>query len=219
VGAKVIVDAAQSVPHLSVDVQQIDCDFLAFSGHKMCGPTGIGVLYGKQELLEDMPPFLGGGSMIRKVERQSSTYADVPAKFEAGTPAIAEAIGLGAAVDYLTQIGLDAVKHHEQEITQYAHQKLNEIEGITLYGPAPHQKAGVIPLNLDNIHPHDLAGVLSIEGVAVRAGHHCAQPLMQKYNVIATTRASFYLYNTFEEVDKLCDGLLKAQKLLTRRRR
>ena len=219
VGAKVVVDAAQSVPHLSVDVQQIGCDFLAFSGHKMCGPTGIGVLYGKQELLEDMPPFLGGGSMIRKVERQSSTYADVPAKFEAGTPAIAEAIGLGAAVDYLTQIGLDAVKHHEQEITQYAHQKLNEIEGIILYGPAPHQKAAVIPLNLDNIHPHDLAGVLSVDGVAVRAGHHCAQPLMQKYNVIATTRASFYLYNTFEEVHKLCDGLLKAQKLLTRRRK
>lgn len=219
VGAKVMIDAAQSVPHLSVDVQQLDSDFFAFSGHKMCGPTGIGVLHGKQELLEEMPPFLGGGSMIRKVERQSSMYADVPARFEAGTPGIAEAIGLGVAVDYLTQIGLNAVKCHEQEITQYAHQKLNQIEGITLYGPAPHQKAGVIPLNLDNIHPHDLAGVLSIDGVAVRAGHHCAQPLMQHYNVIATTRASFYLYNTFEEVDKLCDGLLKAQKLLTRRRR
>ena len=219
VGAKVVIDAAQSVPHLSVDVQQIDCDFLAFSGHKMCGPTGIGVLYGKQVLLEEMPPFLGGGSMIRKVGRQSSTYADVPTKFEAGTPAIAEAIGLGAAVDYLTQIGLDAIALYEHQITEYAHQKLNEIEGITLYGPAPHQKAGVIPLNLDKIHPHDLAGVLSIEGVAVRAGHHCAQPLMQKYDIIAMARASFYLYNRFEEVDKLCDGLLKAQELLTRRRR
>ena len=157
--------------------------------------------------------------MIRKVGRQSSTYADVPAKFEAGTPAIAEAIGLGAAVDYLTQIGLDAIALYEHQITEYAHQKLNEIEGITLYGPAPHQKAGVIPLNLDKIHPHDLAGVLSIEGVAVRAGHHCAQPLMQKYDIIAMARASFYLYNRFEEVDKLCDGLLKAQELLTRRRR
>ena len=157
--------------------------------------------------------------MIRKVERQNSMYADVPTRFEAGTPGIAEAIGLGAAVDYLTQIGLDAVKSHEQEITQYAHQKLNQIEGMTIYGPAPHQKAGVIPLNLGDIHPHDLAGVLSVDGVAVRAGHHCAQPLMQNYNVIATARASFYLYNTFEEVDKLCDGLLKVQKLLTRRRR
>ena len=216
-GATVLIDAAQSVPHLPVDVQALDCDFLACSGHKMCGPTGVGVLYGKRELLEDMPPFLGGGSMIRAVQRGRSTYADVPAKFEAGTPAIAEAIGLGHAVDYLEEIGLDAVHAHEQQIIDYAHQKLSEIDGITIYGPKPRLKAGVITFNLEGIHPHDLAGVLDTTGVAVRAGHHCAQPLMQHYGVIATARASFYLYNTMEDVDRLYDGLLKAQNLLARR--
>ncbi len=215
--AKVIVDAAQSVPHFHVDVQQLGCDFLAFSGHKMCGPTGVGVLYGKMELLEDMPPFLGGGSMIRSVERDISTYADVPAKFEAGTPSIAEAIGLGAAVEYITQAGLASMHVHEQELTKYAHERLQEIEGVTIYGPAPHQKAGVISFDIEGIHPHDIAGILDTHNVAIRAGHHCAQPLMKKLDVIATVRASFYLYNTYEDVDRLCEGLQKAQTLMTRR--
>ena len=219
VGAKVLIDGAQSVPHFDVDVQALDCDFLAFSGHKMCGPTGIGILYGKSDLLEEMPPFLGGGSMIRSVQRESSTYADVPAKFEAGTPAIAEAIGLAAAVDYLNQVGLEAIFVHEQELLEYAHQKLAEIEGITIYGPKPRQKTGAITFNLEGIHPHDIAGVLDTVGVAVRAGHHCAQPLMQKFGVIATVRASFYLYNKLEEIDILHEGLLKAQRMLTRRRK
>ncbi len=219
VGAKVLIDGAQSVPHFDVDVQELDCDFLAFSGHKMCGPTGIGVLYGKSDLLEEMPPFLGGGSMIRSVQRESSTYADVPAKFEAGTPAIAEAIGLAAAADYLNKVGLKAIFGHEHELLEYAHQKLGEIEGITIYGPKPRQKTGAITFNLKGIHPHDLAGVLDTVGVAVRAGHHCAQPLMQKFGVIATARASFYLYNKLEEIDILHEGLMKAQRMLTRRRR
>ena len=219
IGAKVLIDGAQSVPHFDVDVRELDCDFLAFSGHKMCGPTGIGILYGKSDLLEEMPPFLGGGSMIRSVQRESSTYADVPAKFEAGTPAIAEAIGLAAAVDYLNQVGLEAIFVHEHELLEYAHQKLSEIEGITIYGPKPRQKTGAITFNLEGIHPHDLAGVLDTVGVAVRAGHHCAQPLMQKFGVIATARASFYLYNKLDEIDSLYEGLLKAQRMLTRRRR
>ena len=219
VGAKVLIDGAQSVPHFDVDVRELDCDFLAFSGHKMCGPTGIGVLYGKSDLLEEMPPFLGGGSMIRAVQRESSTYADVPAKFEAGTPAIAEAIGLAAAVDYLNKVGLEAIFVHEHELLEYAHQKLSEIKGITIYGPKPRQKTGAITFNLEGIHPHDLAGVLDTVGVAVRAGHHCAQPLMQKFGVIATARASFYLYNKLDEIDSLYEGLLKAQRMLTRRRR
>ena len=216
-GAKVLVDAAQSVPHFHVDVQQLDCDFLAFSGHKMCGPTGVGVLYGKLDLLEEMPPFLGGGSMIRSVERDISTYADVPAKFEAGTPSIAEAIGLGAAVDYISQAGLASIHVHEQELTKYAHDRLRDIEGITIYGPAPHQKAGVISFNMDGIHPHDVAGILDTQNIAIRAGHHCAQPLMKKLDVIATARASFYLYNTLEDVDRLYEALQKAQALMGRR--
>ena len=219
VGAKVLIDGAQSVPHFDVDVQALDCDFLAFSGHKMCGPTGIGVLYGKSDLLEEMPPFLGGGSMIRAVQRESSTYADVPAKFEAGTPAISEAIGLAAAVEYLEKTGLQAIFAHENELLEYAHQKLGDIEGLTIYGPKPLQKTGAITFNLEGIHPHDIAGVLDTVGVAVRAGHHCAQPLMEKFGVIATVRASFYLYNELDEVDNLYDGLLKAQRMLTRRRR
>lgn len=216
-GAKVLVDAAQSVPHFHVDVQQLDCDFLAFSGHKMCGPTGVGVLYGKMELLEEMPPFLGGGSMIRSVERDISTYADVPAKFEAGTPSIAEAIGLGSAVDYITQAGLASIHVHEQELLKYAHSLLQDIEGITIYGPEPHQKAGVISFYIDGIHPHDIAGFLDTYDVAIRAGHHCAQPLMKKLGVIATARASFYLYNTIDDIDRLCEGLRKTQELMIRR--
>ena len=218
VGAKVLIDAAQSVPHLPVDVQAIDCDFFAFSGHKMCGPTGIGVLYGKLDLLEEMPPFLGGGSMIRTVQREHSTYADLPQKFEAGTPSIAQTIGLGAAVDYLNDVGLDAIHAHEQELLEYAHQELSEIEGITVYGPKPRHKVGAITFNLDRIHAHDVAGILDQDGVAIRAGHHCTQPLMEKLGVIATARASFYLYNKLEEVDSLYEGLLKAQKILIRRR-
>lgn len=217
-GAKVLIDAAQSVPHFHVDVQQLDCDFLAFSGHKMCGPTGVGVLYGKLDLLEEMPPFLGGGSMIRSVERDISTYADVPAKFEAGTPSIAEAIGLGAAVDYILDAGLASIHVHEQELTKYAHDCLKDIEGITIYGPAPHQKAGVISFDLDGVHPHDIAGILDTYNVAIRAGHHCAQPLMKKLDVIATARASFYLYNTLEDVDRLNEALQKAQSLMVRRK-
>ncbi len=219
VDAKVVVDAAQSVPHFQVDVQQLDCDFLAFSGHKMCGPTGVGVLYGKLELLEEMPPFLSGGSMIRSVEKNISTYADVPAKFEAGTPSIAEAIGLGSAVDYITQAGLASIHVHEQELVKYAHDRLQKIEGITIYGPAPHQKAGVISFNIEGIHPHDVAGLLDTQNIALRAGHHCAQPLMKKLDVIATVRASFYLYNTPEDVDRLCEALQKAQALMNRRRK
>ncbi len=218
VGAKVIIDAAQSAPHLPVDVQAIDCDFFAFSGHKMCGPTGIGVLFGKLDLLDEMPPFLGGGSMIRTVQREHSTYADLPQKFEAGTPSIAQTIGLGAAVDYLNDVGLDAIHPHEQELLEYAHQKLSEIEGITIYGPKPRHKVGAVTFNLDRIHAHDVAGILDQDGVAIRAGHHCTQPLMQKFGVIATARASFYLYNKLEEVDSLYEGLLKAQKILIRRR-
>ena len=217
VDAIVLIDAAQSVPHFNVDVQQLDCDFLAFSGHKMCGPTGVGVLYGKIELLEEMPPFLGGGSMIRSVERDISTYADVPAKFEAGTPSIAEAIGLGAAVDYITHAGLASIHVHEQELIKYAHDRLQKIEGITIYGPAPHQKAGVISFSIEGIHPHDVAGILDTQNIAIRAGHHCAQPLMKKLDVIATARASFYLYNTLEDVDRLNEGIQKAQTLMTRR--
>ncbi len=217
-GAKVIVDAAQSVPHFHVDVQQLNCDFLAFSGHKMCGPTGVGVLYGKLDLLEEMPPFLGGGSMIRSVERDISTYADVPAKFEAGTPSIAEAIGLGAAVDYISEAGLASIHVHEQELLKYAHDRLQDIEGITIYGPAPHQKSGVISFDLDGVHPHDIAGILDTYNVAIRAGHHCAQPLMKKLDVIATARASFYLYNTLEDVDRLNEALQKAQALMGRRK-
>jgi cysteine desulfurase/selenocysteine lyase len=166
-----------------------------------------------------MPPFLGGGSMIRAVQRERSTYADVPAKFEAGTPAIAEVIGLGAAVDYLNMVGLNAIHAHEQALIEYAHERLSDIDGITIYGPKPRQKTGVITFNLDGVHPHDLAGVLDVDGIAIRAGHHCAQPLMQKFGVIATARASFYLYNTFEEIDRLYEGILKAKKILTRRPR
>jgi len=184
----------------------------------MCGPTGIGVLYGKLELLEEMPPFLGGGSMIRSVGRDVSSYAEVPAKFEAGTPSIAEAIGLGHAADYITHANLAAVHVHEQELLKYAHHRLKEIQGLTLYGPsAPHQKVGVISFNMAGIHPHDVAGILDTHGIAIRAGHHCAQLLMKRLNVIATVRASFYLYNTIEDVDRLCEGLDRTRTLMGRR--
>ncbi len=207
VGAKVLVDGAQSVPHMPIDVQALDCDFLAFSGHKMCGPTGIGVLYGKRELLEAMPPFQGGGDMIKEVFLESATWNDLPWKFEAGTPSIAQAIGLGFAVDYLTQVGIEAIHHHEQEVVGYAMQALSQMDGVEIYGPPAGLRGGVISFNLAGVHPHDIATILDHEGVAIRAGHHCAQPLMRRYQVPAMARASFYLYNTIEEVDVLLHAL------------
>lgn len=214
VGAVVVVDGAQSVPHMPVDVQALGCDFLAFSGHKMCGPTGIGVLWGKREILEAMPPFLTGGDMIRDVTLERSTWNDLPWKFEAGTPSIAEGIGLGAAVDYLQKLGMDKVRAHEIEMTRYALAHIKEVPDIILYGPKKaEEKGGIISFNLGDIHPHDLATLLDREGVAVRAGHHCCQPLIDKLNVAATTRASFYIYNTPEEVDQLVDALYKARQV------
>ena len=213
VGAKVLIDGAQSVPHMPVDVQALDADFYVFSGHKMCGPTGIGVLYGKRDLLEAMPPFMGGGDMIREVKLTGSKWNSVPYKFEAGTPAIAEAIGLGAAVDYLQQVGMEWVHAHEQAITRYAYERMAEVEGLRILGPAPEQRGGLIAFTLEGIHPHDISAILDRSGVAVRAGHHCAQPLHDRLGVHASARASFYLYNTCAEVDVLVDALHKAQEI------
>ncbi len=212
-GAITLLDGAQSVPHFPVDVQNLDVDFLAFSGHKMCGPTGIGILYGKMHLLEAMPPFLGGGDMIRAVHLGSFVPNDVPYKFEAGTPAIAEAIGLGAAVDYLQSVGMSAIAAHEHALTAYALERLEEIPGLHLLGPAAEAKGGVASFTFDGVHPHDVAQVLDRYGIAVRAGHHCAQPLHERFGVPATTRASFYLYTTKEEIDKLVEGLYQVKKL------
>ncbi|MEM8530297.1 MAG: cysteine desulfurase [Chloroflexota bacterium] len=213
-GAVIMVDAAQSVPHMPVDVQALNVDFLTFSGHKMCAPTGIGVLWGRRSLLEAMPPFLGGGSMIKMVDLHTTTYADVPARFEAGTPAIAEAIALGEAVDYLQRIGLDKIQQHEHELTAYALDRLSTIEGLTIYGPkTTEMRGGSISFTLDMVHPHDIAALLDSDGVAVRAGHHCCQPLHTLLDVPATARASFYLYNTQEEIDRLAIGLERTQKL------
>ncbi|HEY0752861.1 MAG TPA: cysteine desulfurase [Ktedonobacteraceae bacterium] len=210
-GALALVDAAQSVPHMPVDVQELDADFLCFSSHKMLGPTGIGVLYGKRELLEAMPPFMGGGDMIRTVHLRESTWNDLPWKFEAGTPAIAEAIGLGVAVDYLRELGMENVAQHEREITAYALAQLREIPKLTIYGPSEEQRGGVISFTLGDIHPHDLASILDQEaGVAIRAGHHCAQPLMERYGLSATARATFYIYTTPSDIDTLVQGLHKA---------
>ncbi|NTU81154.1 MAG: cysteine desulfurase [Chloroflexales bacterium] len=214
VGAKVLVDGAQSVPHMPVAVKELGCDFLAFSGHKMCGPTGIGVLWAKRELLEAMPPFLGGGSMIKLVELDHSTYADVPTRFEAGTPAIGEAIALGEAIDFLSGVGMAAIHHYECELLAYALDRLSEVGGLTIYGPStPVERGAAISFTLDGVHPHDVAAILDSEGVAVRAGHHCTQPLHHHLDVPATTRASFYIYNLAEEVDRLAVGLEKARKL------
>src|SRR5574341_321389 len=212
-GAVTLLDAAQSVPHLKVDVQELDVDFMAFSAHKMCGPTGIGALYGKIKLLEAMPPFLGGGDMIKEVKLRSFRPNDVPHKFEAGTPAIAESVGFGAAVDYLSAIGMDAVSAHEHEITEYALERLEEIPGLKVLGPSADKKGGVASFTFDGIHPHDVAQVLDRDGIAVRAGHHCAQPLHEKFGVPASTRASFYLYSTKDEVDKLVEGIYKVKKV------
>jgi cysteine desulfurase/selenocysteine lyase len=213
VGAVVLVDGAQSVPHLSVDMQALDADFYAFSAHKMCGPTGIGALYGKSSLLEAMPPFLGGGDMIKEVKLRSFRANTLPHKFEAGTPAIAEAIGFGAAVDYLTKVGMKEIAEHEHAITEYALERLEEIPGVKLFGPAADKKGGVAAFTLEGIHPHDVAQILDQDGVAVRAGHHCAQPLHEKFGIPATSRASFYLYSTKEEVDMLVNGLYKVKEL------
>ena len=209
--ALVLVDGAQAAAHMSVDVHDLDCDFYAFSGHKMCGPTGVGVLYGKANVLEEMDPFLGGGNMIRKVEAEESTWNDLPYKFEAGTPNIAGIIGLGEAIEYLQRLGLDRIRAHESELTRYALERLEEIEGIHLYGP-PHSRGGIISFNLGGVHPHDVAQLADREGVAIRAGHHCAHLLLHKLNVPATARASFSLYNTRGDIDRLYDALLTANE-------
>ncbi len=211
VGALVLVDGAQSAPHLPVDVQQLNCDFFACSAHKCYGPTGFGVLYGRQELLRRMPPWIAGGGMIEQVTFDATTYAAPPARFEAGTPAVAQAIGFGAAIEYLQQLGLDAVWAHEQALLRYATDRLSEVEGLRLFGNAP-MKVGVLSFVLGTIHPHDLATVLDAGGVAVRAGHHCAQPLMQHLKVPATVRASFGVYNTRDDVDRLVEGLAEARQ-------
>jgi len=212
-GALTLVDAAQSVPHLKVDVQALDTDFLAFSAHKMCGPTGIGALYGKAELLESMPPFMGGGDMIKEVHLRSFRANTLPHKFEAGTPAIAEAVGFGAAADYLTSLGMDNISAHEHEITEYALEKLEEVPGLKLFGPSADKKGGVAAFTFDGIHPHDIAQILDRDGIAIRAGHHCAQPLHEKFGIPATSRASFYLYNTKDEVDMLVNGIYKVREM------
>ena len=212
-GALTMVDAAQSVPHIPVNVQELDVDLLAFSAHKMCGPTGIGVLYGRKEILDAMPPFLGGGDMIKRVHLRTFAPNEVPHKFEAGTPAIAEAIGLGAAIDYLDAIGMSGVAAHEQAIISYTMDRLEEIPGVRIFGPTAEKKGGVASFLLDGIHPHDVAQILDSDGIAVRAGHHCAMPLHEKFNIPATTRASFYLYNTMSEVDKLVEAIYRAKEL------
>ncbi|MBP2097975.1 cysteine desulfurase [Enterococcus rivorum] len=212
-GAVMVVDGAQAVPHMPVDVQALDADFYAFSGHKMCGPTGIGVLYGKRALLEKMAPVEFGGEMIDFVNLYDSTWKELPWKFEAGTPNIAGAIALGAAIDFLTEIGLEAIHQHEAELVAYVLPKLQAIEGITIYGPQnPKDHTGVIAFNLENLHPHDVATALDMEGVAVRAGHHCAQPLLKYLDVPATARASFYLYNTKADADRLIEAILATKE-------
>ncbi|HEY52354.1 MAG TPA: cysteine desulfurase [Caldilineae bacterium] len=213
VGAIAVVDGAQSVPHLATDVQALDADFLALSSHKMLGPTGVGALYGKRALLEAMPPFLGGGDMIREVKMTGSSWNDLPYKFEAGTPAIAEVIGLGAAVDYLNDLDMDWVATHEREITTYAWEQIHQVEGVRVLGPGPDRRGGLLAFVLGDIHPHDVAAVLDMEGIAVRAGHHCAQPIHDHYGISATTRASFYVYNTKAEVDRFVAALYKTKEI------
>ncbi len=214
VGAVVMVDGAQSAPHLPVDVPSLGCDFYAFSGHKMCGPTGTGGLWGRREILEAMPPFHGGGDMIEWVELEKSTYAPLPNKFEAGTPHIGGAVGLGAAAEYLAGIGRDAILAHERTLLAYALERMSEIPDLTVYGPRdPAERSGVISFTLGDVHPHDLGTILDGEGIAIRAGHHCAQPLMRRMGVGSTARASFYLYNVPSDVDRLIDGLHRARKL------
>jgi cysteine desulfurase / selenocysteine lyase len=208
VGALTMLDCSQSVPHKPVDVVDLDVDLIAFTGHKMCGPTGIGVLWGRAEVLDELPPFLGGGEMIETVDMTGSTYAEIPHKFEAGTPPIAQAIGLGAAVDYLSGLGMENVAAHERALTTYALQRLGEIEGVRFIGPRlPISRGGTVSFTLDGVHPHDVGQVLDEQGVAVRVGHHCARPVCVRYGIPATTRASFYLYTTQAEIDALVDGV------------
>ncbi len=212
-GALVLIDGAQSVPHFPVDVTDLDADFFAFSAHKMCGPTGIGVLFGKYDLLEQIPPFLGGGDMIRKVTYEGFAVNAIPYKFEAGTPSIAEGVGFGAAIDYLENIGMEAIAEHEKELTRYAMQALGDEKGITITGPDAEKRGGVVSFSMDGIHPHDVAQILDTDGIAVRAGHHCAMPLHQHLNLPATTRASLYLYNSIDDIDALVRGLAKVRKV------
>ena len=213
-GVRVLIDGAQSVPHMKVDLSTLGCDFFAFSGHKMLGPTGVGVLWAKKELLEQMAPFHGGGDMIREVHKYETTWNDLPYKFEAGTPNIADVIGFAAAIDYLNKIGMDYVRAHEVELTKYALDKLSAINGIKLYGTSDMSKrGGVISFNFADIHPHDLATIIDEDGIAIRSGHHCAQVLMEKLDIAATSRASFYIYNTKEEVDALINSLSRAARL------
>ena len=213
-GAIYVCDAAQAAPHRSIDVQALGCDFVAVSGHKMCGPSGVGFLWGRAELLESMEPFLMGGHMIRQVRFDETTWGELPHKFEAGTAPAAEAVGLGAAIDYLNAVGLGAIAEHEHTLAAYALEALADVPGITLYGPPAERRAGIVSFNLDGIHPHDVAQVLDSEGVAIRAGHHCCQPLMTRLGVAATNRASFYLYTVPEEIDRLVEGLHKTQRIL-----
>ena len=215
-GAIISVDGAQSAPHLALDMQDLDVDFFSFSGHKMLGPTGIGVLYGKRELLQNMEPIEYGGDMIDFVSKYDATWADLPTKFEAGTPLIAQAIGLGEAIKYLENIGFEAIHNYEKELTAYAFDQLSNIEGLEIFGPPKERRAGVITFNLTDIHPHDVATAVDTEGVAVRAGHHCAQPLMKWVDQSSTARASLYIYNTKEDVDRLIDALYKTKKLFAK---
>lgn len=212
-GAVMVVDGAQSTPHMKIDVQDLDCDFYAFSSHKMCGPTGVGVMYGKKAILENMEPAEFGGDMIDFVGLYESTWKELPWKFEAGTPIIGGAIGLGVAIDFLQQIGMDNIEKHEHEMAQYALHRLKEVEGLTVYGPT--HRSGLVTFNIEDVHPHDVATVLDMEGVAIRAGHHCAQPLMKCLHVSATARASFYLYNTKDEIDTFVESLVKTKEYFT----
>jgi cysteine desulfurase/selenocysteine lyase len=213
-GALIVVDAAQAAPHRRIDVQALGCDFLAFCAHKMCGPSGAGALWGRAELLEAMEPFNLGGHMIRRVSFEETTWGDLPHKFEAGTSPIAEAVGFGAAVDYLEAVGLESIEQHEHHLVAYALERLAELPWVDVYGPPADRRAGLVSFNVEGVHPHDVAQVLDWEGVAIRAGHHCCQPLMRKLGVAATNRASFYLYSIPEEVDRLVDGLHKAKQSL-----
>ncbi len=213
-GVKILVDGAQSVPHMKVDIEKLDCDFFAFSAHKMLGPTGVGVLWVRKEILETMPPFHGGGDMIREVHKYETTWNDLPYKFEAGTPNIADVIGFSAAIDYLSNIGMDAIRQHEIDLTKYALEKMSQVKGITIYGVKDVlNRGGVISFNFHDVHPHDVATIIDREGIAVRSGHHCAQVLMERLNVAATNRVSFYIYNTKEDVDKLIKSLEKVSEL------
>ena len=213
-GIPVLIDGAQSVPHMTVDVQKMDCDFMAFSAHKMLGPTGVGILYVKRDILEKMPPFIGGGDMIKEVHKYETRYNDLPFKFEGGTPNIADVIGFAAAIDYLTDLGMDRVREHEIELTKYAIDRISGVKGVTLYGPRnTKDRGGVVSFNIGDIHPHDLATIMNDHGVAIRSGHHCAQVLMERLDVAATSRASFYIYNTKEEIDTFIGALEEARRL------